>query len=63
MVHKCKYFLRDSEGVLRCTQCGKSAHSEDVIEDKMVTAHEDKYIFPPESKRVGRPKKMKRAKK
>ena len=38
---KCKYFLRDSEGKLVCSACGKPAH-ENEIEDKMQERHEDK---------------------
>jgi len=49
MLCKCKYFLV-VDGVRVCVQCGKPAHSE--IEDKMVEQHEDKQIFPPESKRI-----------
>ena len=39
---KCKYFLRNDEGVLICTACGKPAKSKAKIEDKMTGAHEDK---------------------
>ena len=49
MIHKCKYFLRDDEGIVRCVQCGKPAHQ---IEDKVIEKHEDKKIFPSESKRL-----------
>jgi len=38
---KCKYYLRDSEGNLVCSVCGKPAH-ENEIEDKMQERHEDK---------------------
>jgi uncharacterized Zn finger protein (UPF0148 family) len=30
---KCKFFLRNEEGKLYCTQCGKLAH-DNIIEDK-----------------------------
>jgi len=49
MIHKCKYFLRDDEGIRRCVQCGKAAPQ---IEDKVIERHEDKRIYPPESKRL-----------
>jgi len=35
----CKYYLRDSEGNLVCSVCGKPAHE---IEDKMQERYEDK---------------------
>ena len=63
MQHKCKYF-HYVDGELICVQCGKPAHSEGTIEDKMVTKHEDKtetkYIFPPESKRITKKKAKRR---
>ena len=38
---KCKYYLRNEDGVLVCSVCGKPAH-ENEIEDKMQEGHEDK---------------------
>ena len=58
MEHKCKFFLRNEEGKLYCTQCGKLAHS-DGIEDKAVKAHEDKaplYVSDKETKQRMVPK-------
>ena len=40
---KCKYFLRDSEGHLVCSVCGKPANGYvGKIVDKSLTEHEDK---------------------
>ena len=59
----CKYYLRDKEGKLVCSVCGKEAHGQPQIEDKMVERHEaplyvsdkDKVqIWPPESPRISR---------
>ena len=59
---KCKYFTR-KDGKLFCVQCGKEAHNQPQIEDKMVERHEaplyvsdkDKVqIWPPESPRISR---------
>ena len=50
---KCKYFhMVDGKRV--CVQCGKPAHPQGAIEDKVVNEHETKTIFPPESKRISR---------
>jgi len=38
---KCKYYLRNEDGVLVCSVCGKPAHTNE-IEDKMQGKHEDK---------------------
>ena len=51
MLCKCKYYLRDKEGNLICSVCGKPVHSNQ-IEDKVEEQHEDKRIWPPESKRI-----------
>ena len=51
---KCRYFLRNEDGKLYCTQCGKLAH-ESTIEDKMVTEKETKaplYVSEKEKKRI-----------
>ena len=53
MQHKCTYF-HVVDGVRVCVQCGQPAHSEGVIEDKMVEQQENKQIWPPESKRIGK---------
>lgn len=53
MQHKCTYF-HVVDGVRVCAQCGQPAHSEGVIEDKMVEPQENKQIWPPESKRITR---------
>lgn len=50
MIHKCTYF-HVVDGIRVCVQCGKPAHSG--IEDKVVEQHEDKKIYPAESKRLG----------
>ena len=51
---KCKFFLRNEEGELYCTQCGKLAHS--TIEDKAVTKKETKeaplYVSDKSKKRI-----------
>jgi len=39
---KCRYYLRDSEGKLVCSVCGKPAHENGQVEDKMQGKHEDK---------------------
>ena len=55
---KCKYFLRNEEGKLYCTQCGKLAHAKE-IEDKMQEGHEDKaplYVSDKEKKQRMIPK-------
>jgi len=63
---KCKYFLRDENGVLRCVQCGAIAKPKDKIqvdnqteiEDKMEAPSENKgVIYPTESKRITKRKK------
>jgi len=56
MIHKCKYFLKDDEGIRRCVQCGKPTPQ---IEDKVIEKHEDKQIYPSESKRLNRKKTKK----
>jgi len=39
---KCKYYLRDEEGKLVCSVCGKPAPDKPEIEDKNQTGHETK---------------------
>ncbi len=39
---KCKYYLRDKDGVRVCSVCGKPAPGQPQIEDKMQGKHEDK---------------------
>ena len=59
MQHKCQYFLVEN-GIRVCSVCGKPAKSKDRIEDKVDSDHEDKTIYPSESKRLrGRPKRKK----
>ncbi len=40
--HKCKYYLRNDEGVRACSVCDKPAPGQPPIEDKMQGKHEDK---------------------
>ena len=54
------YFLRDEDGVLRCTQCGKSADEHPRIENKSAGRHGESTIFPPESTRISRVAKQSR---
>lgn len=57
---KCKYFLRDRDGRLVCSACGKPAKEKPEIEDKVEERHKTKeapvpngtQIWPPESKRL-----------
>ncbi len=53
---KCSYFLF-REGKLVCSVCGQPAKEKPVIEDKVAERTEVKQIWPPESKRLGRPPK------
>ena len=39
---KCKYFLRDEDGILVCSVCGKPVPEKPEIEDKMQLGHETK---------------------
>ena len=39
---KCKYYLKDNDGNLVCSVCGKPAPGKSKIEDKLEEGHETK---------------------